>query len=298
LLMAPLTQRGQDGPSVYRYLNAVDAERQRYETIRLLYVAATRSKHQLHLLGRFRYHPKSGCSATAGSFMQLLLPAFESAMAAREFQPGQSAERAPEVLPLPLLRLVAAPMIGLQGASLEQAAMPPLPDLPDRDATALGQALHTWLELIHDHAGMAWSGDWFDAQRPMLESLLLRCGAAEDRLGALLPRLLRMLRLAVDSDAAVPPADQSHAELKLFRREGSRISQHVIDRLYLDRAGQWQIIDYKTGEANPEVMARWRGQLGRYAALVDAVTAAGLPACRVYQAERGELLPIAPQADQ
>jgi ATP-dependent exoDNAse (exonuclease V) beta subunit len=64
-LMAGLPIRGHDAPSVYAYLNAVSEERSAFETQRLLYVAATRAKHRLHVLGKYRRNVKTGTVCAA-----------------------------------------------------------------------------------------------------------------------------------------------------------------------------------------------------------------------------------------
>lgn len=299
LLMAPVTQRGRDGPSIYRYLVAVDAERQRYESIRLLYVAATRAKKQLHLSGRFKFSEKNGCYADAGSFMQLLMPAFAPVCAARDYQAGDIQNPEPEPVNLPLLRLADAPQLNLEPAAVPADEAEP-PSLPDRDATALGAALHLWLELIHDHWQQGWSGGWFDQHQDMLASLLRRSGARRDRVAELLPALNRMIKTALQSDTgrrAISPEGraESHAELVLFKREGNRIARRIIDRLYQDEAGRWTIVDYKTGSADEDVLQRWQQQLSAYASLVSALLGTDLPRCQVYQAQECRLIPLTPQ---
>ena len=51
--MAPVKESGQDGDPAYDYLKALDAREEGHEIERLLYVAATRAEHRLHL---FRCH--------------------------------------------------------------------------------------------------------------------------------------------------------------------------------------------------------------------------------------------------
>ena len=51
LLFAPIPQAGEKDSEVYEFLKRLEKDRGRYETRRLLYVAATRTKKQLHLFG-------------------------------------------------------------------------------------------------------------------------------------------------------------------------------------------------------------------------------------------------------
>ncbi len=299
LLMAPVTERGRDGPSVYRYLGAVDAERQRYESIRLLYVATTRARRELHLFGRFKFSRQNGWYADSGSFLQMLLPAFQSVLATLEHQTEDSPVAEPEPVPLPLLQLAHAPELKLEPLDLtnDQAADPPA--LSNQDAVALGEALHLWLELIHDHWEQGWSSAWFEDHEDMLESVLLRFGAAAGSVAQLLPRLRDMLRTALATEAglgAISPvgASESHAELCLLQRDGNHVSRRIIDRLYRDQDGFWTIVDYKTGSSDAGTQQRWNDQLSHYATLVEAVTGKESPLCRVYQAEEGRSIPVTP----
>ena len=54
LLLAPIKETGADGDPIYDYLVRLAAEKESHEDGRLLYVAATRAKQHLHLLGDTR----------------------------------------------------------------------------------------------------------------------------------------------------------------------------------------------------------------------------------------------------
>jgi len=299
LLMAAITRRGWDGPSIYRYLSAVESERQRHESIRLLYVAATRARKQLHLFGRFRYSKQKGCYASAGSFLEMLTPAFQDALDGCEWEPGDQPDPQQEPVTLPLLRLEGAPEIMLEWPDVRRSEPATPPILPDRDAVALGEALHLWLELIHDHWQKGWTSEWFAAHGNMLASLLRRTGADPARIPELLPRLVTMIRGALESDAggfAIAPEGkaESHAELPFCRKEGNRAVLRIIDRLYREGDGAWQIVDYKTGGSDEERQKKWSRQLGEYASLVRETTGLDVSACSVYQAEECRLIPLHP----
>jgi len=57
LVIAPIDQKGQKTSSLRTLLQSFEAEKQRYELGRLLYVAATRAKKQLHLFAQVKYQP-------------------------------------------------------------------------------------------------------------------------------------------------------------------------------------------------------------------------------------------------
>ena len=51
LLLAPIHEAGGDKDPLYKYLRQVDSEKRGHESTRLLYVATTRARKHLHLLG-------------------------------------------------------------------------------------------------------------------------------------------------------------------------------------------------------------------------------------------------------
>src|SRR4029079_2781860 len=54
LLLAPIKEAGASEDAIYDYLARLDGEKESHEEARLLYVAATRAKNRLHLLGCVR----------------------------------------------------------------------------------------------------------------------------------------------------------------------------------------------------------------------------------------------------
>ena len=51
LLLAPIAESGSDTDPIYDYLERIERRKVDQETARLLYVAATRARRNLHLLG-------------------------------------------------------------------------------------------------------------------------------------------------------------------------------------------------------------------------------------------------------
>ena len=76
LLLAPMQETRGDSDPLYNYVKHLGTEKSRQETARLLYVAATRARHELHLLGCARFKEKDQTVAPdADSFLKLLWPA-------------------------------------------------------------------------------------------------------------------------------------------------------------------------------------------------------------------------------
>ena len=85
LVLAPIeaTREEQDDP-IFAYLARMERQRGRYEAARLLYVAATRARERVHLLGHAEGKPRSG------TLLHLLWPVVSAHFAERGSSPAQA----------------------------------------------------------------------------------------------------------------------------------------------------------------------------------------------------------------
>jgi ATP-dependent exoDNAse (exonuclease V) beta subunit len=75
LLLAPIkSSLDTDEGQTYTYLKFIEAQQNKFETMRLLYVAMTRAKHQLHLLG----HVNQNHQTLKKSLLALLMPFYQN----------------------------------------------------------------------------------------------------------------------------------------------------------------------------------------------------------------------------
>jgi ATP-dependent exoDNAse (exonuclease V) beta subunit len=75
LLMAAKGEVGEKPDRLYRYLQKIQSERGLFERQRLLYVAATRARGNLHLIGFARQNAKQEWKPQGGSLLDILWPA-------------------------------------------------------------------------------------------------------------------------------------------------------------------------------------------------------------------------------
>ncbi|NOS98063.1 MAG: UvrD-helicase domain-containing protein, partial [Methylotenera sp.] len=79
LIAAPLTPKAKNLPaSIYEFLKALEKERSDNETVRLLYVAATRAERQLHIIASAEANKDGEVKPKANSLLQVLWPAVEA----------------------------------------------------------------------------------------------------------------------------------------------------------------------------------------------------------------------------
>ena len=75
LLLAPVPRAGEKDP-IYEYLKSLERRKAEHETARLLYVAATRARERLHLLGVIKLKSDSVGEPSSSTFLKLLWPAY------------------------------------------------------------------------------------------------------------------------------------------------------------------------------------------------------------------------------
>jgi ATP-dependent exoDNAse (exonuclease V) beta subunit len=78
LLLAPIKSRTVEYDKTYQYIRSQESQKQHYETMRLLYVATTRAKQQLHLLTSNSIEPDNEFKPTSNSFIAMLWPSCEA----------------------------------------------------------------------------------------------------------------------------------------------------------------------------------------------------------------------------
>jgi ATP-dependent exoDNAse (exonuclease V) beta subunit len=166
---------------------------------------------------------------------------------------------------------------------------------PDRARLALGEALHHWLELIHDHWNTQWLDDWYDDHAPALQSSLLLAGAPRDQLPELHKELVVLLRRLLDNPEIVeqlsPQGKQrSYGEAEYLVPDRGRLRQLIIDRLYQDDAGAWHVIDYKTGADQSLTRDKWARQLASYATVVQEAEGGTIAEAVILQAGSARLI--------
>ena len=300
LLLAPIHATGEDGDPIYQWIARFHAEKQALEDGRLLYVAATRAKHQLHLLGSVRVSvdddggkllnapsPRS----LLGKLWPVVEPAYEAALRdAPEMRQDTAVLASP--IDQTLRRLAAGWM--LPAAPLPADWTPPqdqtraLDDLEfswvGETARRIGSVVHRWLQRIADDGGAGWDAARIAALEPAIRHALAAQGVGEHDIAEAAVRARQALINCV-GDARGRWVLGAHAEgrseLRLTGVTDGRRVDVVIDRTFVDDEGVRWIIDYKTsmhegGDAAAFLdneRERYRGQLEGYAKLMHAHSA-------------------------
>lgn len=317
LVVAPMKRKGAAAgrPTAYDALRRLESERAAHEDERVLYVAATRARRALHLVGVAELDAGGAPRPpTAGTPLALLWPSVASVYAdaaAGRVPPCPAAPGAdpatfvPDLLRLPAAALAAPPPLPARGEGHADEAEAAAEDGgPSLDA-ALGTLAHRYLEIIVHQGLEKWPGDRLPALVGPCRQWLRGRGHAAEAAAAGAERVVRILAGVLASEHGRwvlrrRPGDG--AELALSSRAGDGVAHHVVDRTFVEDGCRW-IIDYKTvrcDAADPDAWLRrraedYRPQLERYAGLFAAEA---LPMRRaIFFIEQGRLLELPARAD-
>ncbi|HEX4910457.1 MAG TPA: 3'-5' exonuclease, partial [Permianibacter sp.] len=286
LLIGTIAGTRSESSGANPFLKKLEQERADHERARLLYVALTRAKKQLHLLAALpAEQPEKGPAGS--SLLATLWPGCSAdflsnftTLADQETE-DSAAVAASTLQRLPSsFQLQAPPLPPAPPALVDTSSS--LPELLAGDsARAVGTLVHRWLQQWAEQtppnvAELA-------ALRPLWRKQLSWAGITDDELTAALTELETALRNTLTDPqglALLQHRNAAYAEWALTSTEAElagKLRQHVIDRSFVDVDGVRWIVDYKTarhdgadGEAFlAERVAEYKPQLQRYATLLQ-----------------------------
>jgi len=300
LMLAPINATGDEGDPIYQWIARFHAEKQGLEDGRLLYVAATRAKRHLHLLGSVRVaadddggrriQPPSTRSLL-GKLWPVVERDYENALRDAPEQPQSSVVQSLSIDQH--LRRLRAGWV-LPAAPPQAEWTPPLDAARAQDAlefswageTArhIGSVVHRWLQRIADDGDSSWDAARIHALDPAIRRALAAQGIGEPEIADAAARTTQALINCVSDERGrwvLGTQAEGRSELRLTGVVGGQRINVVIDRTFVDHDGVRWIIDYKTSAhegADTDVFLdnereRYRVQLERYALLMQGDSA-------------------------
>ena len=298
LLIAPINASGADNEPIYEYLRTLDRIKGRHEQARLLYVAVTRARRHLHLLGATgRDQDGAARKPDAGSLLERLWPAVAgefAAQAANAKPPadaGQTAAPAGELQSddrhaTQVVRLAStwrAPLMPPALSWMQAAAEDPIAQALEFSwagevARHVGSVVHRWMQRLAEDELQNWDSGRIDGFRDAFANELAVRGVAQAQCEAAVDRVVEALSQTIEDTRGrwlLGAQTDARNEYRLGSYSAGERREWIIDRSFVDEKGRRWIIDYKTSSHQgadidaflDREKTRYAPQLERYARL-------------------------------
>lgn len=288
LLLAPIAARdGSEQDPVYRTLGRLENDKQELEAVRLLYVAATRAKKRLHLLGHADLNKQDELQPAVGSLLEKLWPVIKQDFIASA-EPAQAKEerrrklmlkrlavdwQVPSLSPLNLPVFDLADSASIPGSKVEKNFL--FSGWEQQTRRHIGTIVHQVLEKI----ALQGPAIWAEYSDEVLSAYLITLGVPQQEV----ERALGRIRLAIEQTMKSARGRwilerhvDSGCEVEISGSIDGQLVNAVIDRTFVDASGVRWVIDYKTstpGDQESEVtflnreVDHYRPQLSTYVRL-------------------------------
>ena len=283
-LLGPIESTGDDADPVQQLIRRFDDEQAGNERDRLLYVAATRARRELHLyFGLKRDRDGEIQKPRKGSLLERMWSVVQTDDLQLTGTPGTEEAREAWVQPL-ISRLAAAPVtppptIGFTVTADDEGddeAQQVTFDWAGSDAMRIGSVVHRCLQ----HIAEARAPDWADAG--VIARMLREAGVTDDGIAAATGRVqesLRITRANEQGQWVLGPHTDAACELPVVVARQGRAETLIIDRTFVDADGVRWIIDYKTSPHEgsdiehflEEQKRRYADQLNGYREAMQAI---------------------------
>lgn len=264
LLMAPIPGSDEREDTTYRFIRHEQAKKTRYESQRLLYVACTRAKRRLHLIGHAEVNAEGVLSdpnreSLLAHLWNAVKPAFESRMESEEARPpAELPARTPRTIRRVLPDELPNPAVEPRLAALPSRASAATRE--DDTLRRIGTMTHRMLEHIAREGVERWALERIETLGAVLDPDIA------DRVRDALLRTLADER----GRWILAKHEEAHSEFAVSAVVRGSVRHFVLDRTFVDENGIRWIIDYKTAEAGPPESERsdFHEQLQRYAEVI------------------------------
>ena len=281
-LIAPVHEAsheaGGDQDILYKYLKSIEAQKSDYERKRLLYVAMTRARKRLHLMGSILEKTDGSRKPYSGSMLRDIWDALtdheRAAIRTGELTPGARASRqlkripagwTPPGMPEPIV----------WGNVLNIA------DPHEPSFEWVGQSLRHAGTVVHDFLQSLPPGEWTVPETSVIRAALTHVGVSPHELNEAAQRVEHALRRTLQSERGrwilAGHHDDVHSEYALAAVTDGEVLRGVVDRTFIDEQGTRWVVDFKTSAHEgaglqkflDEEQRRYRDQMERYARILQ-----------------------------
>jgi len=302
LLLAPIQETGTTSDLIYPWLEKLDQEKESFEDERILYVAATRAKKFLHLLGNTAFSfdidgaielKKPSKKSLLNKLWPVAQPIFTK-VATREKSPngGNEIKEEEEYSIDQSLRRLASDWIfpssppGVKWRQLQEKVSKQEIEFSWAGETArhIGSIVHRWLQRIAEDGVEKWGKHRIESLHNIFKQNLIVCGMSgnNDEIESAAIRIKSALIHTVHDKRGrwlLGPQKNAQNELHMTTVIDGDPVGLIIDRTFIGMDGLRWIIDYKTSShVGTDVeffldreRERYRIQLNRYAVMMRGV---------------------------
>jgi ATP-dependent helicase/nuclease subunit A len=290
-LVAAKAPTGQEDPQ-YDLIDDLIDRKEQHETKRLFYVAATRARKQLFLLGGAKTKKEGLQTPSSGTFLRLIWDRFQedflSEMRRKHWHQGNlfADARTPQTI---LQRLPAQwrlpqfdepvqwePRFQRSTASAGHISF----DWVSDTGRHVGSLVHEFLKRIASEGTELWKPARLQSLKALVSSELLRLGVSRAEEPEASGRVFRALENTLSSERGkwiLAQRRESRSELAVGGTVGRQLVSGTVDRMFRDNDGRIWIIDFKTSEHEgsrredflDEQQKRYSSQLETYAVLLS-----------------------------
>lgn len=246
LLLAARPETGGRGP-VYDLVREIEKRKNRLEVDRLLYVACTRARQELHLIGHVEAR-NGKLEPAANTMLQRLWQSEDECHGATLVRLEPLAVECADTVGWQRLKRLIPPDVG--GLPGPQRQVGPEFVWAGSEAAAVGNAVHAALQRVAEKGAENWGEE--DTARVVVH--MRRLLIAEGLSGGLLEDAVKRCKQGLDRALGSERGrwilsgnhEAAHSEWMLSLRDAGQVRQHVIDRSFVDDENCRWIIDYKT----------------------------------------------------
>jgi ATP-dependent helicase/nuclease subunit A len=292
LLLAPLPPLKSSQPEpTYQAIGHILQDKDDLETLRLLYVAVTRAKSRLHLLGHAKLDRDDRPVPLAGSLLSVAWPSCAAEFSKNMMIPEQ--DEVPDKSLQQLLRLplhwhapqLAGPKAVSENAVRLASGSSHFQEVNVRsrrteEGRAIGTLVHFWLERIARDGLQRWTETTLENLSGTFRAQLNSYGVPHDQIETCLRKTISCLRNAISCERGqwlLSCHRNAASELAISGLIDGQLVHATIDRTFICQDGFRWIIDYKTSGPSPgedpgffmdQEVKRYADQLQMYADLV------------------------------
>jgi len=297
LILAPIHEAGAEKTAIYKHIDDIDKTKQRFEDARLLYVATTRTRKTLHLLGHASVKDnKDGisCEPQGRSLLAHLWatvnPAFEKHLpeapeqdeAELSITVNQETKRLTKEWVLPELPAKLQWQHSILDGPEEEPVLIEF-EWAGETIKHIGSVVHSAIQWIAEEGLYKWSDERINAESKSFDYALRHLGVPESERPNAVKRVITALTTMLNDERGLWILSNKHTEQKNEYEISGTIEGKVknlkLDRTFIDENSIRWIIDYKTSpHEGKDVEAfldqqqeRYQDQLNKYGLLMNGL---------------------------